>query len=238
MVSIMALVKRRIPRHEPPSFVGDVAPTYRIKAEAGIPTHRAPILSRFPHRIDFMILASASPRRRELLAVFGVSFSVLPAHIDESWRPGEGPADYVVRMALEKAEAVARRHPGEVILGADTAVVLDERPLGKPADAAEAREMLTRLSGRAHEVMSAVALITPEGLRSHRLNITEVEFSLLPERWIESYVASGDPLDKAGAYGIQNQAGVWIQRISGSYTGVVGLPLFETGELLREAGVV
>lgn len=185
-----------------------------------------------------MILASASPRRRELLAVFGLPFSVAPADIDESWQPGEQPGDYVLRMAIEKAEAVAHQHPGQPVLGADTAVVLDQRPLGKPADAAEARRMLASLSGRAHEVMSAVALITPEGQCRHRLNVTEVEFSLLPERWIESYVASGDPLDKAGAYGIQNQAGVWIQRISGSYTGVVGLPLFETGELLREAGVV
>jgi septum formation protein len=185
-----------------------------------------------------MILASASPRRRELLAVFGLPFSVVPADIDESWQPGERPGDYVLRMAIEKAGAVAHQHPGQPVLGADTAVVLDERPLGKPADAAEARAMLARLSGRSHEVMSAVALITPDGNRSHRLNITEVEFSLLPERWIERYVASGDPLDKAGAYGIQNQAGIWIRRISGSYTGVVGLPLFETGELLREAGLI
>lgn len=184
-----------------------------------------------------MILASASPRRRELLAVFGLPFSVVPADIDESWTAGEAAADYTIRIALEKAAVVARQYPDEVVLGADTAVVVDGEPLGKPADANEARSMLERLSGRGHEVLSAVALIGPDGRHLHRLNVTEVEFSLLPRAWIEQYVASGDPMDKAGAYGIQNQAGVWIRRINGSYTGVVGLPLFETGELLREAGL-
>lgn len=184
-----------------------------------------------------MILASASPRRRELLAVFGLPFSVVPADIDESWSAGEAAADYAIRIAQEKAEVVARQFPDEVVIGADTAVVIDGEPLGKPADAGEARSMLERLSGRSHEVLSAVALINPDGRRLHRLNVTEVEFSLLTKAWIEHYVASGDPMDKAGAYGIQNQAGVWIRRINGSYTGVVGLPLFETGALLREAGL-
>lgn len=183
-----------------------------------------------------MILASASPRRRELLAVFGLPFSVVPADIDESWQAGETAENYAVRIALEKAEAVAQRYPGEFVLGADTAVVIDGEPLGKPVDAEQARVMLERLSGRSHEVLSAVALAGPDGRRLHRLNVTEVEFSLLSRAWIDHYVASGDPMDKAGAYGIQNQAGVWIRRINGSYTGVVGLPLFETGELLREAG--
>jgi septum formation protein len=183
-------------------------------------------------------LLPASPRRRELLGVFGLPFSVIPADIDESWRQGEQAADYAIRMAQEKAEAIARQHLDEVVLGADTAVVIDGDPLGKPADADGARTMLERLSGRSHEVLSAVALMMPDGRRLHRLNVTEVEFSLLPKAWIDQYVASGDPMDKAGAYGIQNQAGVWIRRISGSYTGVVGLPLFETGALLREAGLM
>lgn len=185
-----------------------------------------------------MILASASPRRRELLAVFGLQFSVVPADIDESSHPGEQASDYAIRIALEKAEVVARQHPNEVVLGADTAVVVDGQLLGKPHSTNEARSMLERLSGRSHEVLSAVALVAPDGQRRHRLNVTEVEFSLLPNAWIEQYVASGDPMDKAGAYGIQNQAGVWIRRINGSYTGVVGLPLYETGELLREAGLL
>lgn len=185
-----------------------------------------------------MILASASPRRRELLALFEQPFVVVPADIDEARLDDEAATDYVLRIALEKAMAVATIHPGDVVLGSDTAVVLDGQPLGKPQDTDEARSMLRQLSGRCHDVLSAVALVCPDGRRLQRLSTTEVEFSMLPERWIDAYVASGDPMDKAGAYGIQNQAGIWIRRISGSYTGVVGLPLHETGELLREAGLV
>ncbi len=185
-----------------------------------------------------MILASASPRRRELLGVFERTFSVEPADIDESRQDGEAADDYVIRIALGKALTVANRHPDKYVLGSDTAVVLDGEPLGKPVDADHARTMLRRLSGRSHEVLSAVALVCPDGRRLQRLSTTEVEFDLLSERWIERYVVSGDPMDKAGAYGIQNQAGIWIRRISGSYSGVVGLPLFETGALLREAGLL
>ncbi|TVQ37722.1 MAG: septum formation inhibitor Maf [Wenzhouxiangella sp.] len=185
-----------------------------------------------------VILASASPRRRDLLALFEQPFVVVPADIDEARLDDEAATDYVLRIALEKAMAVATIHPGDVVLGSDTAVVLDGQPLGKPQDTDEARSMLRQLSGRCHDVLSAVALVCPDGRRLQRLSTTEVEFSMLPERWIDAYVASGDPMDKAGAYGIQNQAGIWIRRISGSYTGVVGLPLHETGELLREAGLV
>ena len=185
-----------------------------------------------------LILASASPRRRELLAQTGLAFSVVVAAVDESVRAGEAADDYVLRVAADKAGAVHEQYPQALVLGADTAVVVDGEILGKPVDAGAARAMLDRLSGRSHEVLSAVVLAWPDGRRSERLSRTSVTFAKLPPRWIEGYVASGEGLDKAGAYGIQNQAGLKISRISGSYTGVVGLPLFETAELLREAGLL
>ncbi len=185
-----------------------------------------------------MILASASPRRRELLGLFGIPFRVEPAALDESLIDGEAASDYVQRIARDKAVKVASRHPHSPILAADTVVVVDGQLLGKPADADQAGTMLRQLSGRAHDVMTAVVLALPGRAPACRLNLTQVHFSILPESWIAAYVASGDPLDKAGAYGIQNEAGIWIRRIDGSYTGVVGLPLFETGELLREAGLI
>jgi septum formation protein len=184
-----------------------------------------------------LILASASPRRRELLGVFGLPFSVVPADIDEARLVDESAELYVSRIALCKAERVARSQPYAYVLGADTAVVVDGDSLGKPSDTGQASDMLRQLSGRTHQVMSAVAMVCPDGRRLHRLSLTTVEFSLLPDAWIERYVASGDPMDKAGGYGIQNEAGMWIRRIDGSYSGVVGLPLYETGDLLREAGL-
>lgn len=184
-----------------------------------------------------LILASASPRRRQLLSIFGLPFTVVPADIDESRLGNEDAAEHVLRIARAKADAVVGEHPDSFVLASDTAVVVDGQSLGKPADAAQARTMLARLSGRTHEVMSSVVLLCPDGRSLSRLSVTEVEFELMPQAWIDAYVASGDPFDKAGAYGIQNQAGVWIRRIDGSYTGVVGLPLFETGQLLREAGL-
>ncbi len=185
-----------------------------------------------------LILASASPRRRELLAQTGLAFAVIVAAVDESVRAGEAADDYVLRVAADKAGAVHEKYPQAFVFGADTAVVVDGEILGKPVDAGAARAMLKRLSGRSHEVLSAVVLAWPDGRRSERLSRTSVTFAKLPPRWIEDYVASGEGLDKAGAYGIQNQAGLRIARISGSYTGVVGLPLFETAELLREAGLL
>ena len=185
-----------------------------------------------------LILASSSPRRHALLDRCGVPFTIVVAAVDESVRDQESPSQYVRRLALAKALAVHERHPASFVLGADTTVVADDRILGKPEDVREAGTMLRALSGRQHEVMSAVALVTPDGRRLERLSMTEVEFSVLPEAWIEAYVSSGDCLDKAGAYGIQNEAGLWIRRISGSYSGVVGLPLFETTDLLRESGLL
>lgn len=185
-----------------------------------------------------LILASSSPRRHALLDRCGVSFAIVVAAVDETVRAGESPSDYVRRLALAKALAVHEQHPASFVLGADTTVVVDDRILGKPEDAGEARAMLRALSGRQHEVLSAVALASPDGRRIGRLSITEVEFAVLPDAWVEAYVASGDCMDKAGAYGIQNDAGLWIRRLSGSYTGVVGLPLFETTDLLRESGLL
>lgn len=184
-----------------------------------------------------LILASASPRRRELLGLFGIDFEVEPADIDEDVSPGERPADYVERMALEKADTVSARRQDCFVLGADTAVVLDDHCLGKPTDAEAARQMLRRLSGRDHQVLSAVTLIGPDGSVRSRLSTTRVELAPLPAEWIDRYIASGEPFDKAGAYGIQGTAGIWVSRLDGSHSGVVGLPLFETGEVLRESGL-
>ncbi|WP_459117373.1 Maf family protein [Wenzhouxiangella indolica] len=185
-----------------------------------------------------LVLASASPRRRELLSLFDIDFDVRPADIDETVREGETPEDYVRRVARDKALAVHRRSGDRFVLGSDTAVVDDGQCLGKPADDAEARDMLQRLSGSEHQVLSAVVLVAPGGQIAERLSVTAVEFGQPPAKWVERYIASGEPHDKAGAYGIQGSAGIWVRSLSGSYTGVVGLPLFETGELLREAGLI
>ncbi|WP_376695065.1 Maf family protein [Wenzhouxiangella sp. EGI_FJ10305] len=185
-----------------------------------------------------LILASASPRRRELLSLFEIDFDVQPADIDETVREGEPPEDYVRRMAREKALAIHDRDDEGFVIGSDTAVVLDGECLGKPVDDDDARDMLERLSGTVHQVLSAVALVAPGGRVVERLSVTAVEFARPPGSWIDRYVASGEPHDKAGAYGIQGTAGIWVRSLSGSYTGVVGLPLFETGELLRKARFV
>jgi septum formation protein len=181
-----------------------------------------------------LILASASPRRRELLQQLGVRFEVIPADVDESVNAGEAPDAYVVRLARAKALAVWRAQGGRLpVLGSDTAVVLDGRILGKPADAAEAAAMLGMLAGRTHEVYSAVALAHGAGRVDDRLNLSRVTFAELEPRWIEAYCATGDSLDKAGAYGVQGKAGERIVRIEGSFYGVMGLPLYETSRLLE-----
>ena len=183
-----------------------------------------------------LILASSSPRRRELLAVLIDEFEVLPADIDETKRSIESPEAYVLRMAQEKAAAVATIKPDQMVLGADTTVVMADECLGKPQDHAEARHMLLRMSGTSHQVLSAVTVVDSSGQMHSVISETTVHFADLPEEWVEHYVASGEPMDKAGAYGIQGAASSWIERIEGSYTGVVGLPLFETAGLLRAVG--
>ncbi len=175
-----------------------------------------------------ILLASASPRRAELLASDGYRFDVIPADVNESPVAGESPADYVARMAAAKAEAVADDALGRVVLGADTAVVLEDRVFGKPADDAEAAAMLRQLSARAHEVLTGVAL--RRGDRSaDGVERTRVHFVELSGEQIAAYVASGEPRDKAGAYAIQGGASAFVDRIEGSHSNVVGLPL----ELVR-----
>ncbi len=186
-----------------------------------------------------LILASSSPRRRELLNQVGMAYQVIVADIDESIRPGEDAREYVCRMAREKALEVHRRDGVTVaVLGADTVVVVNGRILGKPVDREDAIRMLEHLSGRSHEVWSAVVLVSPGGGLRERLNITRVTFSELDRAWIESYCDSGEPMDKAGAYGVQGIAAQKISHMEGSYSGVMGLPLHETAEILQEAGVL
>ncbi len=183
--------------------------------------------------MQHIILASRSPRRVELLAQLGVQCEIIPADIDESARTLEDPAEYVTRLAQEKALAVAHshKHLALPILAADTTVALGMRILGKPEDAIEAEAMLSALSGRIHQVHTAVAL-WHRGRVQSLLNTTQVEMGQITPDEIAHYIASGEPFDKAGAYGIQGPAGRWIKHIAGSYTGVMGLPLFETAQLL------
>lgn len=185
-----------------------------------------------------LYLASASPRRRELLQQLGVAFERLDAPIDESRRAGEVPELYVVRMALEKARAgCARRPAGDArpVLAADTAVVAGEHVLGKPRDRDDALAMLRRLSGITHHVYTAVALADATRERD-RLCVSAVSFRATTEAERARYWESGEPADKAGGYAIQGRGAMFITRLDGSYSGVMGLPLYETAELLREFG--
>jgi septum formation protein len=186
-----------------------------------------------------IVLASASPRRKELLSLAGVPFIVQESGVVEQQAPGEAPQDFTRRAAREKAEAVARTlAPGAWAIGADTTVVVDGQVLGKPADRADAARMLRLLSGRSHEVLTGVALVKAGSPETHSLLAkTVVTFRTLDERMIEGYLRTGEPLDKAGAYGIQGRAAQLIQGIEGSYTNVVGLPLCETIQLLERAGL-
>lgn len=187
-----------------------------------------------------LCLASASPRRADLLRQLGVPHVVMPSGADETRGAGEPPADYVLRLARSKAAGVlgaaGGRTGGLPVLAADTSVVVDDEVLGKPLDAAECRDMLGRLSGREHEVLTAVALASSGETRT-RLSRSRVRFRRLGAAEIDAYWATGEPRDKAGGYAIQGYGAVFVERLEGSYSGVVGLPLFETAELLAEAGV-
>jgi len=185
------------------------------------------------------VLASASPRRRELLQQIGVGFRVVVADIEEKPYPQESPRDFVLRMAREKAMEVMRREPGHLpVLGSDTAVILADRILGKPENRHEAIAMLNSLSGKTHEVYSAVVIAVSEAEIHEAVSITRVTFADLEPAWIESYIDTGDPMDKAGAYGVQGKAAEKISRIEGSFYGVMGLPLYETAQLLKRAQVL
>ncbi len=178
-----------------------------------------------------LVLASASPRRAELLRLAGYAFIVAPADLDETPEPGEAPAAYVRRLAEAKAGAVAAARPGAVVLGADTTVVVDGDLLGKPVDDADASAMLMRLQGRAHDVLTGVAVVGPGG-RASAVAATRVWLAPMSASEIAGYVASGEARDKAGAYGIQGLASRYVTRIDGSYPNVVGLPVAVVHALL------
>lgn len=184
--------------------------------------------------MDF-ILASASPRRAALLEGLGLRFHVRPQDIDESQRPGESARVFVSRLACSKALAGATG-AGRPVLGADTVVVIDDRVLGKPVDAADGLDMLQRLSGRWHQVMTAVAVVC--GTQQHEaLSVSDVCFRPITEAEARAYWQTGEPLDKAGGYAIQGIGGMFVAELRGSYSGVVGLPLYETVNLLAAFGI-
>jgi len=182
------------------------------------------------------VLASASPRRRELLTLIGIAHEVRPANIDESMRPREAPRRYAERLAREKASAVAVRDPDLITIGADTVVVIDRKVLGKPTDVGDAARMLRMLSGREHTVITAVAVSRGRKLRSAIEEVC-VTFRRLRDDEIDAYIAMGEPMDKAGAYGIQGYGATIVERIEGDYFAVMGLPLVRLVGLMRDVGV-
>ena len=186
-----------------------------------------------------IILASASPRRVELLSSAGIEFEVAPGDVDESLTPGETPEDHVVRLGRAKAENVAQKSAGRFYIGADTVVVCEGEIMGKPKDSADAERMLNKLSGISHEVITGFAVYDKErgGVIADAVR-TRVYFKHLREEEIRAYIATGCPFDKAGAYAIQGGAAHMVQRIEGSYSNVVGLPLCEVVETLRRMGAI
>ena len=189
-----------------------------------------------------LILASASPRRAELLRAAGIEVDVRPADVDESVHAGEGPEPYASRVALAKAHAISRQVPDRFVLGADTVVVVDDRILGKPTDSADARLMLRLLAGRQHVVITAVVLIRSAGLAGEVLDSrtarTTVELAALSNEEIDWYAATSEPMDKAGGYAIQGLASRFVTRIEGSYSNVVGLPVSLVYGMCKKAGLL
>lgn len=185
-----------------------------------------------------LILASASPRRKTLLAQIGVICDALPVDIDEGARPGESVTCYVSRLAQEKAlqgwESSSKQLP---VLGADTIVVIEEQLLGKPKNKQQAFETLTQLSGQTHQVYSAVAVVSAD-FSACLVSANQVTFDAIDAPTIWRYIDSGEPMDKAGCYGIQGQAALWIKSLKGSYSAVMGLPLYETGQLLKKLDII
>jgi septum formation protein len=186
-----------------------------------------------------IILASASPRRTELMALAGIEFNVVSADINEEVLPGENPSEHVMRLSREKADVVAGTTNGRFFIGADTVVVMEDRIMGKPADDAEAFRMLSDLSGRNHEVITGFSVFDKvSGIHLTRCVRTEVTFKELSEGEIRAYIATGCPMDKAGAYAMQGGAVHFIRSICGSYTNVIGLPMTELYEALCQLGAL
>ena len=183
-----------------------------------------------------LILASSSPRRRDYLEKMGVRFVIMKPDADETIMCGESPSDYVARMATEKAQLIADLHPGEVVLAADTIVVCHDMIIGKPTSREDAKRILRLLSGRTHEVMSAVCIIKDEVEKNFTVT-TEVTFAPLSEELIDTYVASGECDDKSGAYAVQGIASMFVSKVSGSVSAVVGLPVCQVREALAEFGI-
>ena len=184
-----------------------------------------------------VVLASSSPRRRELLNLIGIAHEVRPANLDESMRPRETPRRHAERLARDKASAIAMRDPDLITIAADTIVVINRKVLGKPVDKEDAARMLAMLSGREHTVITAVAVSRGKKLRS-AIEEVKVKFRRLREEEIEAYIATGEPMDKAGAYGIQGYGATIVERVEGDYFAVMGLPLVRLIGLMREVGVV
>jgi septum formation protein len=183
-----------------------------------------------------VVLASGSPRRRQLLELIGIPHVVSPSNIDESMRPRETPSGHARRLAREKASTVAKRHPDAIVIAADTIVVVKDKVMGKPADIADARRMLSMLSGREHTVITAVAVARGSALRS-AVEEVRVRFRRVSPGEIDEYIATGEPMDKAGAYGIQGFGATIVERVEGDYFAVMGLPLARLVGLLRSVGV-
>jgi septum formation protein len=183
-----------------------------------------------------VVLASASPRRRELLDLVGIRHTVHPADIDESILPDESPPAYVERLAREKALAIAKAFPDRIVIGADTTVVLGDDILGKPEDVADAKRMIARLAGHTHEVCTGIAVVY-QGRPASAVERVAVTFRVLTSREIDAYVATGEPMDKAGAYGIQGWGATIVERIDGDYFSVMGLGLRRLVALLADVGV-
>ena len=185
-----------------------------------------------------LILASASPRRRDLLQRTGCAFRVIPSQTDETHRPGETPAAYVQRVAVDKAQAVSQEQPGFWVLAADTIVTLNGHILGKPGSTEIARKMLTTLSGQTHQVMTAFVLLNETGQSAAAEVVTsEVTFKSISDAEIDAYLATGESFDKAGAYAVQGRGSTLVDHVAGSLTNVIGLPMDEVGVALRTAGL-
>jgi septum formation protein len=180
-----------------------------------------------------LYLASQSPRRRELLEQIQVAYQTLKVDTDESIHKNEAPETYVQRVALQKAQAGYALQPQDCVLGADTSVIYQQHILGKPVDKADAQRMLQTLSGQTHQVMTAVAIVSAD-LQLSQLNVSQVRFRVLTAAEIQAYIETQEPMDKAGSYAVQGLASIFIERIEGSYSGVMGLPLYETAQLLQQ----